>query len=245
MAIPPRARRRAQVDPLLRAERTQPRTWSRLSTPPAVARIELKETYGTPPTAGGRASAVPVVVGADRRQDDGLVGAQRAVVRQRAHRNQLLGDEALELRHLLFAVLDPVRPVGIEADLEEPEEQLADRGIAVERRGQNLAARYGADLESVAGVGAQRVDLPPGHPGALHQPVEAVVARVPGPHRQDRLRQHVRPALHVQVFALRVLDVEAVDDRVLLALLAQFEGRDAITRSPQFSSTGMKSDRMI
>ena len=226
-----RHRRTPQVDPL-HPRRTDPdfvlETALRHTLQPLAVELEGGVRHTPRPDRRG-ASPGPVVVRPHRRVDHGLKRAQRPVVGEGAHADQLIADPAPEFGSADLARLHArlrVRGARVEAGFEELEEEQPDRGVAVERGPQHLPAGHGPDLERVVRVRPQDFHLPPCHPGGLHQAVEAVVGRVPGPCGQDRLRQDGTPRFHIHPVPVRRLYIEAVDGRVVpAAAFAQFEER--------------------
>ena len=151
-------------------------------------RLELEGDVGVH-LAVGRALEE---VGAQRRPDQRAVGAQDAVVVEADDVVEGLGEPLLDRLHLghprLGVVLQrAVVATGVEARLEELDQQPGDVDVAAQRLLDVVEREGRVALLEVLGVRAQHGGLAPGQPGGEDQLVEAVDLVVAVPHRAQRL----------------------------------------------------------
>lgn len=162
-------------------------------------------------------------VGAQGRLDDGQEGAQDAVLVEARHLVERRVDLFEEGVHDLASGALPVRR---HPRLEQGDEEPGGVDVVAEGVLHVVLAEGGTGLPQVLGVRPQHHRLPPVDPGAQHQRVEAVVLRLPGPGRGERLLEPlacvVAEVVPGAVLRLGHPQPEVVDPRGRTVRAAQF-----------------------
>ena len=152
-----------------------------------------------------------VMVGAPGAFDDIEKAADDAVFVQALHRFQQGGNLALHPGN--GGGPNRIGQAGVEARLEQRDQQAGNAGMSGQRAFHILLAERYAGLAQVLGDGAQDHHLAPIHVGQQDQPVKAVTCRLSVPDGEERRFQPCLGPAKVNRLALAILQLEIVDDR--------------------------------
>ena len=173
-------------------------------------RLELEGHVGVVRRVRRPAVALEVV-GPQRRLDVGEVGPQDPVVVEAGdvvERALDAGRDLLQPRLPGLGVGGQAVAAGVEAGLEQLDEEPGDVGVPAQRLLDVVDRERAVALLHVLGVGAEHGGLPPGQAGAEHQRVEPVDLVVPVPDRPDRVLEGLA---HLVGHPRRVAQPELVD----------------------------------